>query len=88
MLPGATREGGLCWNIRNPDVYISHQQSSRHDNNRVHHETRHRRHCAFIVELTERTPENDLTMGYLESAVEHKFPGLDVEQLHALKAGR
>jgi hypothetical protein len=36
-------------------------------------------------------------MGYLESAVEHKFPGLDDEQLHAaqmivaaatLKAGR
>jgi hypothetical protein len=39
--------------------------------------------AAFIVELTERTPEKDLTMGYLENTVEHKFPGLDVEQLHA-----
>jgi hypothetical protein len=40
--------------------------------------------------------ENDQTTGYLESPVEHKFPGLDVEQLHVaqeiaaatLKAGR
>jgi hypothetical protein len=46
--------------------------------------------------MTERTSENDLTTGYLESPVEHKFPGLDVEQLHVaqeiaaatLKAGR
>jgi hypothetical protein len=52
--------------------------------------------AAFIVDLTERTSENDLTTGYLESPVGHTFPGLDVEQLHVaqeiaaatLKAGR
>jgi hypothetical protein len=39
--------------------------------------------AAYIVELTERTPAKDRTIGYLESAVERKFPGLDVDQLHA-----
>jgi hypothetical protein len=38
---------------------------------------------AFIVELTERTPAKDRTTGYLESAIERKFPGVDTEQLYA-----
>ena len=38
--------------------------------------------AAYIVELTERTPINNLTVGYFESAVERKFPGLGIEQLH------
>ncbi|WMT71105.1 hypothetical protein [Bradyrhizobium sp. Ash2021] len=37
--------------------------------------------AAYIVELTE--PAKDRTMGYLESAIERKFPGLDIDQLHA-----
>jgi hypothetical protein len=97
MLPGATREGGLFGTSETP-MFISHISRAaamtttafimKHDTADI---------AAFIVELTERTPEKDLTMGYLESAVEHKFPGLDDEQLHAaqmivaaatLKAGR
>ena len=39
--------------------------------------------AAFTVELTERTSEKDLAMGYLESTIEQKFPGLGIEQLHA-----
>ena len=39
--------------------------------------------AAYIVELTERTPAKDRTMGYFDSAIERKFPGLSIEQLHA-----
>ncbi|WP_426433861.1 hypothetical protein [Bradyrhizobium genosp. P] len=37
--------------------------------------------AAYIVELTERTPAKDRTMEYFDSAVERKFPGLDLDQL-------
>jgi hypothetical protein len=41
--------------------------------------------AAYIIELTECTPANDLTVGYFESAVERKFPGLDIDQLDAAR---
>jgi hypothetical protein len=52
--------------------------------------------AAYIVELTERTPMKNLTVGFFESAVERKFPGLGIDQLDAarkiavatMKAGR
>jgi hypothetical protein len=39
--------------------------------------------AAFIVEMTERTPELDRTMRMFDAAVGHKFPGVDIDQLYA-----
>jgi hypothetical protein len=39
--------------------------------------------AAYSIELTERTPVKDLTMGFFESTVEHRSPGLGIDQLHA-----
>jgi hypothetical protein len=39
--------------------------------------------AAYIVELTQRTPAKDRTLGYLDSAVERKFPGLGIDQFQA-----
>jgi hypothetical protein len=39
--------------------------------------------AAYIVELFERTPIKDRTLGYLDSSVERKFPGLSVEEFNA-----
>jgi hypothetical protein len=30
--------------------------------------------AAYSIELTERTPVKDLTIGFFESTVEHRFP--------------
>jgi hypothetical protein len=39
--------------------------------------------AAYIVELFERTPIKDRTLGYLDSSIERKFPGLSVEEFDA-----
>jgi hypothetical protein len=39
--------------------------------------------ASFIVELTERTPARDRSIAMFNAAVERKFPGLDIDQLHA-----
>jgi hypothetical protein len=39
--------------------------------------------AAYIVELSERIPAKDRTLGYLGSAVERKFPGLSIDQFRA-----
>jgi hypothetical protein len=41
---------------------------------------------SFIVELTERTPARDRSIAMFNAAVERKFPGLDIDQLHAAQA--
>ena len=41
--------------------------------------------AAYIVELFERTTARDRALGYLDSAIEHKFPGLGIDQLHAAR---
>ena len=41
--------------------------------------------AVFIVQLAERTPIKELTVRYFESAVDRKFPGLDLDQLHAAR---
>jgi hypothetical protein len=38
--------------------------------------------AAYIVELFERTPTKDRTLGYLDNAVELKFPGLGTDQFN------
>jgi hypothetical protein len=38
--------------------------------------------AAYIVELFQRTPEKDRTLGNLDSAVEQKFPGLGTDQFN------
>jgi hypothetical protein len=38
--------------------------------------------ASYIVELVERTPAKDRTLGYLDSAVERKFPGLATDQFN------
>jgi hypothetical protein len=41
--------------------------------------------AVYIVKLTECTPIKNLTVRYYESAVDRKFPGLDIDQLCAAR---
>jgi hypothetical protein len=38
--------------------------------------------AAYIVELFQRTPERDRTLGNLDGAVEQKFPGVGTDQFN------
>jgi hypothetical protein len=39
--------------------------------------------AAFIVEMAKRMPAKHRTMQMFDAAVEHKFPGVDADQLYA-----